>query len=157
MDSIKALCGPVVGSEEHKGVLVDAEVLEQGRDFTYLTVHHGVHGGRYLGVLAVPRLVLVDLPGRLVLGNLIGGMRRRPWTIEEEGLVLVVLDELDRLVVDGVMGVAPGQFDLLAVTKEMGVIGVGMPLVVIAGEEVDPLALGGSPEWSLASPAKYSS
>ena len=143
MYAVKALGCPVVGGEEHQGVLVDAELLEQGGDLSNLAIHHGVHRGRHLGILALPWLVLVNLPSGLVLGNLVRGMRRSPWAIQKKWFVLVVLDELDRLVVDGMVGVATVQLDLLAVAKEMGVIGVGMPLVVVAVEEVEPLPLGG--------------
>ena len=94
MDSVEALGGPVVGGEEHQGILVDFKLLEQGGDLSHLPIHHGVHGGRYLGILALPWLVLVNLPSGLVLGDLVGGMRRSPRAIEKERLVLVVLDEL---------------------------------------------------------------
>ena len=42
----------------------------------------------------------------------------------EERLVLVVLDELDRLVVDGMVGITSVQFDLFAVAEKVGVVGV---------------------------------
>ena len=57
----------------------------------------------------------------------------------EEQLVLVVFDEFDGFVVDCMVSVTPVQFDLLAVAEKMGVVGVCMPLVVVAVREVEPL------------------
>ena len=40
------------------------------------------------------------------------------------------------------VGITPVQFDLFAVAEKVGVVGVCMPLVVVAVEEVEPLSLG---------------
>ena len=144
MDSVETLGGPVIGGKEHQGVLVDFELLEQGCNLSHLPVHHGIHGGRYLGVSTLPWLVLVDSPGGFVLWDLVRGMRRSPRAIEKERLVLVVFDEFDGFVVDCMVSVTPVQFDLLAVAEKMGVVGVCMPLVVVAVVEVEPLSLRGA-------------
>ena len=57
--------------------------------------------------------------------------------------MLVVLDELDRLVVDGMVGVATVQFDSLAVAKEMGVI------CKCPGGKLCKLGCGGKCGWEL--------
>ena len=40
------------------------------------------------------------------------------------------------------VGITSVQFDLFAVAEKVGVVGVCMPLVVVAVEEVEPLSLG---------------
>ena len=94
------LVGPVVGGEEHEGVLVDPEFLEQRKKPTHVRIHPGNHRGEPL-LRVGPVLVGVDpVTGNLHpipehASSLVVGVRNRPVNVEEKGILPVSAHEIE--------------------------------------------------------------
>ena len=133
---------PVVGGEDHQRIVVDAEVfdlLQEAADvFVDQTDHRGVIPDclrpRLLGILGIVRDDIV-------------AVWRRPRSVAEKRTVLVLLDELQRLIGDvGVRIILPclptrlgqGLVDTIA-DEIIGVKIVRMFLVVVAEEQIKAL------------------
>ena len=97
----------VVGSEDDKGVLLDAQFLKQIEDLAHVLVHERDHGGEALFRFG-PILLFVDS----VAGNfltvplgLVVGVGDVPSQVEVEGVLVVSLDEGECFLGQPVMGV----------------------------------------------------
>ena len=147
----------VVAAHEHDGTLIDPQLLQQVENLADLPVDHLDHRRVDLRILrpplvaGIPFEVLVFLPGGFVLGNAPQSMRRRPRQVGEEGTVPVGADELQPLPVDEVVGEhfpalpiadVALQGNLFTVSQQVSrVVAMGVHLVVIAEEDVEPVLL----------------
>src|SRR5262249_41059478 len=97
--------------------------------------------------VAAPRLVLVELPRRIVVRNAPQAVRGRPAQVSEERPILVFANELFGFGEDLVLAeclscmwiaVVAGERNFLAVTYQvLGEEGVGVRLVVVAEECIE--------------------
>ena len=96
---------PVVGKEKEQSVLLEAQFHQLGPDLLDPLVHledHLLHGlGVRGGSLPRPRPALNG-----IVGTLDGRMRRLVGNVEAKGLVLVLLEEFQGILVDKVGGIA---------------------------------------------------
>ena len=125
--------------------MLEAQFLEQRQDFAHLPVLHRDHrriSARFLG----PRLVLVDRPRGIGVGDAEHAVWRRVGQVGKERLLGVLADELQRRVMDHVLrvrlaagaAVVAGQRQLLAVADEIGrIVAVRVDLIVVAEEHIE--------------------
>ena len=100
----------VVTADNHDGIVVDFQLLQQGHDLANLAIHHFHHGSIHLRVLftllvlATPFQVLVLLPRRFILRHRPVTMRRCPWQVGKERPCGVLTDELQTLFMNQCVG-----------------------------------------------------
>ncbi len=162
----EVICAAVVATEKNDRVLFQVVLSQQGEYLADLSVDHRYHGRITLRLLG-PGFVFVNLPSRIVVGDVKDAVRRRDRHVTEKRLLGVLANKGFGLIDDHVMRIgfavaAPmvaGQRDLFAVAKNVGrIIRVSMHLVVVAIKQVKtmPFRHAGrpaSPTAPLAEPA----
>ena len=145
----------VVAGEDKEGLLGDTQLFEFVDDLSYIGVEAGNHGCKLCARFGRCSVVAVTIPGigllELTFVHLYDavlrlaqlGVRNGVGKVAEKGLVLVVLDKLHGMLVNGILRVTSVLVLLgFVVPQVFGIVGVGFALAVVAIEHVEPHVVG---------------
>jgi hypothetical protein len=157
---LEVLLTAVISRKEDNRVVGDAEFFQQFPNLAHLPVDQMDHRGVDFGIVGVfpplvPRLIFVEQPGRIVVGNAPAAVRRSPAHVSEERFALVVANELFGLFDDAVLAERPAGFGVPRVARQRDLFAVadqvlrkkrvGVDLIVVTEEQVET-CFSGTPD-----------